>query len=270
MVTSDIAGQEYKPTCINATSLHVGYLTSSLVIMNTGDFPQRVRQALAYAELNHTSAAKKLTEKLGREIKPQTIQYMSSKAKSSELAADLAMLCGVNYEWLAHGFGEMIFYATESSAALEINESRPNLDWDFVDRVIDAHLSAGNGEVIWDFDIVSGSRAFERSWMQKEGLRADRCKLWNVRGDSMWPEFSDGDSVLVNMADRDIVSGNVYALVGDDGLRIKRLYNREGYVEMRSDNPQQHVYPPEQIKDHNYAVIGRVVWKAGKISKKRG
>ena len=251
--------------------------TSTLVVMDATDekartpFARRVRKALALADLSQSALARRLSERIGREVKPQTIQHSATNAEASELTGDIAAICGVNYDWLAHGNGEMFTY-DEATVLSEpsADYKKPTSEWVYVDQVMDAHLSAGGGEVLWDFDIVAGKRAFERAWMQAEGLRAERCKLWKVRGDSMWPEFSDGDSVLVNMGDREVVSGNVYALIGEDGLRIKRLYKRDGYIEMRSDNPQQHVYPPERVIDNNYGIIGLVVWKAGKISKKRG
>ncbi len=72
------------------------------------EFGQRVRSALAHAELNQTQAARELSKRVGREVKPQTIQHMATKADTSELTADLAAVCGVRYEWLAHNQGDMI------------------------------------------------------------------------------------------------------------------------------------------------------------------
>lgn len=70
------------------------------------EFAGRIQQAIAIAGLNQTSLARTLSAKLGRSIKPQTIQYLASAATESALTADIAEVCGVRYPWLAHGTGE--------------------------------------------------------------------------------------------------------------------------------------------------------------------
>lgn len=135
----------------------------------------------------------------------------------------------------------------------------------YVNRIDGVHLSAGTGEIIWDSEEIYRVRAFELDWMQAEGYNPDRCKVFHVRGDSMEPAINSGDAVMVNMAQREPLNGEVFALVGEDGLRVKRLHKRGGGVYMHSDNqviPGR--YPDEPIVG-NYAILGQVVWKAGKV-----
>jgi phage repressor protein C with HTH and peptisase S24 domain len=139
----------------------------------------------------------------------------------------------------------------------------------YVDRVTGAQLAAGDGEIVWDFDMVERSHSFRTDWMQAKGLRPERCKVWSVRGDSMEPRYCSGDVVLIDMSDRKPVHGKVYGLVGDDGLRIKQLRRTgSGGWEMYSFNPDQGRYPPEPIVQHadgreSHAIIGRVRWRGG-------
>lgn len=133
----------------------------------------------------------------------------------------------------------------------------------YVDKVTGAHLAAGSGEVVYDFDNVEKSHSFRVDWMQEKRLRPERCKVWSVRGDSMEPRYSSGDVVLIDMSDREPRHGKVFALVGDEGLRIKQLRRGPAGWEMHSFNPDQSKYPPEPIVSDNYAVIGRVRWHAG-------
>lgn len=144
-------------------------------------------------------------------------------------------------------------------------DATPSQEYTYVSRVRGPQLSAGNGEIVWDHEEIERSHAFRRDWMQGRGLNPSRCKLLEVRGDSMSPTLNGGDTVMINMADREIVSGEVYALVAEDGLRVKRLHRRAGGVWMHSDNSDQLRYPPELIQDHHAAVIGRVVWRGGGI-----
>jgi phage repressor protein C with HTH and peptisase S24 domain len=158
-----------------------------------------------------------------------------------------------------------VFAALEGKGA--VAEERAEYDPKvYVGRIRGARLSAGSGEQIFDFEEIDRSHSFRTDYMRSRNLRPERCKLYEVRGDSMSPTINDGDLVMINMADRDVASGRVYALVGEDGLRVKRLIRRaDGVIEMRSDNPLQHIYPPEAILNDNVAVIGRVVWHAGEI-----
>lgn len=136
----------------------------------------------------------------------------------------------------------------------------------FVGRVKGARFAAGNGELVFEAEEIDNSHSFRREYMERRGLNPNRCKLFTVKGESMLPTLTDGALVLVNLADREVVSGLVYALIVGDGLRVKRLFRRpDGVIEMRSDNPMQHMYPPEPIYDGNAAVIGRVVWQAGDL-----
>jgi phage repressor protein C with HTH and peptisase S24 domain len=133
----------------------------------------------------------------------------------------------------------------------------------YVTKVTGAHLSAGSGEVLWDMDELQNSHAFQADYMREKGLRPERCKIWTVRGDSMEPRYRSGGVVLIDMSDRAPVHSKVFALVGEDGLRIKQLRRGIAGWEMHSYNPDQNKYPPEPIVGENYAIIGRVRWYAG-------
>lgn len=145
------------------------------------------------------------------------------------------------------------------------DHTSPANEYLYVTRVKGPHLSAGTGEVVWDYEEIEHSHAFRRDWMQKEGYNPRRCKLLDVRGDSMTPTVKNGDMVMINMADREVASGELFALICEDGLRIKRLHRRSGGIWMHSDNPDQLRYPPELIEDHHAAIIGRVVWRGGAL-----
>lgn len=165
--------------------------------------------------------------------------------------------------WLETGRGqeELDVAATHASPPLPRSD-----EYAFVARARGPRLSAGTGEVVWDFEEIDRSHAFRRDWMQRARLNPARCKLFEVRGDSMSPTLNDGDMVMINMADRDVLSGEVYALITDDGLRVKRLQRRtDGKIWMLSDNPDQRQFPAEPIESETAAVIGRIVWRGGSL-----
>lgn len=154
----------------------------------------------------------------------------------------------------------------DAGESLDISASviEPNRDaMIYVPRVEGAHLSAGSGEIIYDFETIEGSRAFEKQWMQDEGLDPRRCRIWQVRGDSMYPEIPEGSAVMVNSAQRDPVHDEIFAIITDDGLRLKRLALRDdGVWEIRSDNPDKRRYPTETLTPGKVAILGMVRWSA--------
>lgn len=213
--------------------------------MNFGEALREYRENKGWTQ-------EKLSEESG--VDQATISAIEvRKSGRSRYSAQLARALGTTVE-------EMIFGADDLSAAsLEVNRV-------YVAKVDGARLSAGSGEVIYDFEELDASHSFQREWMKKKGLDPKRCKLWEVRGDSMYPTFPDGSTVLINLAQRDPVSGKVFALITDDGLRLKRLHKRaDGVWEIRSDNTEKNLYPTEVMTPGAVAILGRLRWAAQEV-----
>jgi len=136
----------------------------------------------------------------------------------------------------------------------------------FVSRIVGAKLSAGNGEVFYDYDQIDRSHSFRLDWMQHHGMKAENCKLWEASGESMWPTIENGELVLIHMRERDPIHAKVFALITEDGLRLKRLMRRsDGVWEIHSDNANKHLYPTETFVPGDVAIMGRVRWHAGEM-----
>ena len=185
-------------------------------------------------------------------------QWLSGRTKtinSARLHAAADAL-KVNPAWLASGEGSMTVAESSYSPTTDTHV--------MLDMVTGASLSAGNGEVLWDVEVVEKSHAFQRAWLQKMGVRPERCKLWSARGDSMSPSIEDGATVLIHMADREPKDGKVFALITEDGLKVKRLFKVGGQWVARSDNPLKHLYPDIPLDEHA-CIIGRAVWSASTL-----
>lgn len=82
-----------------------------------------------------------------------------------------------------------------------------------------------------------------------------------VRGDSMYPEYLDGDIVIVQQAD-DAESGkDVVAYVNGYEATLKRMYKYEnGNIELRAINPQYEskTFTPGEVEEIPVAVKGFV------------
>lgn len=177
----------------------------------------------------------------------------------------LADLLNVSPRWLNSGRGPKRA-PQGGTPSYQVREPDAPASYTFVARVQGAMLSAGAGRVTWEHEEIDSSHAFRRDWMKRKGLSVRDCRIVGVQGDSMAPYLQNGDVVLVNMGDRAIKSGEVYAIAVDDELRVKRLVKRaDGGLEVRSDNPSPQ-YPLEVIdaeKIDRLNVIGRVVWRGG-------
>ena len=133
-------------------------------------------------------------------------------------------------------------------------------EWVEVSRLnIDA--SAGPGAVHLGEEAFD-SFCFSRRWLTEHGLEGARLSAIRVVGDSMEPLLREGDEVLVDMREQPFRDG-VYVVRLDDTLLVKRVANQGGgRFSLLSQNL---AYPPILARAEDFALIGRVVWKSGRV-----
>lgn len=98
-------------------------------------------------------------------------------------------------------------------------------------------------------------------WVLREGLRRDALLAITVRGDSMEPGLHDGDTVVVNTADKTLVSGSVYVVNYEGEAVVKRLLRDAGQWWLTSDNSDQRKYHRQLCKGAECIVLGKVIRK---------
>lgn len=99
------------------------------------------------------------------------------------------------------------------------------------------------------------------AWVLREGLRKDALISIVVRGDSMEPSLYDGDSIVVNTADKSLVSGVVYVVNYEGEAIVKRLLRDAGQWWLVSDNADQRKYHRQLCKGAECIVVGKVIRK---------
>jgi phage repressor protein C with HTH and peptisase S24 domain len=133
-------------------------------------------------------------------------------------------------------------------------------DWVDVPRLA-LGASAGPGALANDEQAIGVFR-FARRWLRQQGLDPARLSAIAVDGDSMDPTLRDGDEILVDESPRPLRDGVHVVRVGD-ALLVKRLERgRPGIVVLKSDNA---AYDPIELAPGEVEVVGRVVWKAGRL-----
>lgn len=154
---------------------------------------------------------------------------------------------GLNPNWLEGGAGPPILKPGHEESA----------DFHSVPKV-QARLCAGAGS----FEVgpqVNGYYSFDREWLSRKGV-ADKMVMMDVFGNSMTPEIKDGDTVLVDQAQKDILAGAIYAVGIDDTIMVKRIEKHPHKLVLLSDNSE---YTPIYLSGeeiNSVRIIGKVLW----------
>lgn len=123
---------------------------------------------------------------------------------------------------------------------------------------VQARLCAGSGSFETGED-VQAYHLFHGPWLRNKG-RPDDMVLMDIFGDSMEPEIKDGDMILVDQSQTDILSGAIYAVGIDDTIMVKRLEKRPGKLALISENLKYETIFLKEREMDTVRVIGRLVW----------
>lgn len=200
--------------------------------------------------------------------------YLNGRDMKTAVAARVAEACGVSLEWLVTGKEAVSVLPPELRDRTVVSLSGEKMPmWDVVTfKKYDVQVSAGDGAVCYA-EVPTGYISIPK-FLLPENLRVpnDNISSVEVRGDSMSPTLTDGDTLLVDLSVTSIVSGSIYAIRAEDELLVKRLERKiNGDLEVVSDNPR---YRTQTINaeiarrlwadgDAPIRIIGRVLWRAG-------
>ena len=142
----------------------------------------------------------------------------------------------------------------------EIAGKVPRGDWVDVPRL---PLGASAGAGAWALEERPiGAFRFSARWLREQGLDPRMLSAIRVEGDSMEATLRDGDEILVDRSPRPLRDG-IHVVRAGDALLVKRLDTAQpGRIVLVSDNP---AYRPIELPPEEVEVIGRVVWKSGRL-----
>ena len=120
--------------------------------------------------------------------------------------------------------------------------------------------SAGPGAFSAE-EISFDSFRFSRRWLREMGLEGADLSAIRVEGDSMEPTLRSGDEIFV---DRNKRSGEgIHVVRIGDTLHVKQVQaSAPGRITLISANE---AYAPIDLAREDVEVVGRVVWKGGRI-----
>lgn len=177
----------------------------------------------------------------------------------------------VSADWLFYGTGMMRLAGiapqttqnhitnVQTTPAQLSPESVIDQEFTLVPKV-KARLCAGGGSLETDGRVV-GYYAFKTDFLRRKGSPKNMV-LMGVVGDSMEPSLLDGDTVLIDESQNEIITGGFFAVGIESEVFVKNLDRIPGKLVLRSQNAR---YAPIEIDmDGDLAssvrIIGRVVW----------
>ena len=154
---------------------------------------------------------------------------------------------GLNPDWVETGSGQKFHKHSDSNDSIFNNIPK-----------VRARLSAGGGS----FEVgskIEGYYAFRKDWLHTKGA-INKMVLMDIFGNSMEPEMKDGDTILIDESQKDILAGAIYAVGVDDTIMAKRVEKHPNKLVLLSDNKD---YSPIYLQGgeiNSVRIIGKVIW----------
>lgn len=226
------------------------------------ELKNRIQSAMDYAQINgkELSILTGLTTAAISQYKTGKILTLNAMA-----AQKIADALGVNVEWLVTGEGNMI---KPNIISLD-NADSDKLPAGFV-QIPEYKICFGAGEAeepTYEEIQDCVPAYFRSSFFSDRGINPKNCRRFKVIGDSMIPLINSGDYITVDCTPQDYIENNqIYALVFDHSLRVKRLIKSFKTLTIRSDNQ---IYPDEVLTLEEAAqmihIIGKVIERSGSV-----
>lgn len=207
----------------------------------------------------HNASLSALSRLIGRNNSylQQYVRKGSPRKLEEEDRHVLAQFFGVSESVLRDAEDKSYLRTPGGGAALA---KLPREGWVDVPR-LPLGASAGPG-AFGASEVAFDSFRFSAEWLRRNGLANARLSAIAVQGDSMMPVLSDGDEILVDTAQNALRDG-IHVVRLDDVLMVKRLAQAApGRITLLSENP---VYPPVEVSAEDLTIVGRVVWKSGRL-----
>ena len=203
-------------------------------------FLKRISEATGISSQADLAAALNIT-------RSAITQARKKNAIPDKWILELYRAFGLNPDWVETGNGSTFIGKsdTQDSPFKRIPKVR-------------ARLCAGGGSFETGSEI-KGYYAFQREWLRQKG-NIRQMVLMDIFGNSMAPEMRDGDTVLIDESQKDILAGAIYAVGVDDTIMVKRLEKHPNKLVLLSDNKD---YAPIYLasgETDSARIIGKVVW----------
>ncbi len=131
--------------------------------------------------------------------------------------------------------------------------------------IYDVYFCCGDGDAEdFAFEEVKGNRIFPPHFFTDKGVKPENFKLVCAKNDSQKPYINEHDMVGIDISDREIKDGEMYAILLDGERMFKRIFREPGNVlRLHCYNPD---YPDKIVTAENHSslvIVGREMYRAG-------
>lgn len=219
------------------------------------DVSDRLQQARKAAGYKSAAAA---AESMGVPTPTYSGHENGSRGFKSVTAQKYAKFFKVDVAWLLYGGND--------AKPKQIEAGDPAPPGASLVPIFNVEASAGGGSIVGE-EYQVASMSFPEGYLQRV-TRADPGNLAviSVKGDSMTPTLEDDDVVMLDVSKCDLSYDGLFVIRdGGEALLVKRIgrATRKGFVSVISDNKDH--YPPVERAQDEIHVVGKVIWKGGKV-----
>lgn len=198
---------------------------------------------------------------------PTVTDWENGDTKMIE-GANLIKVCNllkVTPDWLLHGTTERSHdnskLLTAARTVVAIDEFTPGIHQI---PMVKLRLQAGvtgfqTDPSTHDVDAIGISS----KWITRKGYDPSQLLAIQVDGESMEPTLYEGDTVIINLADKKPVDNGVFAVNYDGQSVVKRMSRDAGQWWLMSDNSDQRKFYRRVCHGAECIIIGRVVRREG-------
>ncbi len=154
---------------------------------------------------------------------------------------------GFNPQWIESGQGRTYLHQPDD----------PEIEFRKIPKVA-ARLAAGSGSFECD-PAITEELSFQTRWLARKGA-ANHMVAMEVFGQSMEPVIREGDTVLIDQSQKQIIAGAIYAVGVDDTILVKRLEKHPDQLVLCSDNPDYEPIFLHRDETEKVRILGKVIW----------
>lgn len=194
-------------------------------------------------------------------------QWVDGKIKSIKLeyAQGIEVVTGFDAEWLVTGKGSPKREKSDANV-VAVAGLRPvdiGTDENLTGiRKINLRAAAGLENYAYDQTAEEMETVYlDSNQLAKLGIDPRTLLALDVKGASMEPTFYEGDTLLINTADKRLQSGEVYVFNYNGQASVKRLVKKLNEWWLVSDNDDKNAFPDALCRNAQTIVIGKFVLK---------
>ena len=177
---------------------------------------------------------------------PAVALWVRYGAITHDNATKIANYFGVNPEWLFSGQGHRLGIPTFHEAKALTDkfatygiQIRRGDDWVTINQPVPV--------------------AFSREFLGSEAIFAETCRLIRAQGNRMAPAIKAGEFLLINEAEKNVISGSVYAVTVNGEFLLCRISRIADGLRLHYDNANYSVEEFTNEMVSQVSIIGRVV-----------